>query len=256
MAGIVYRLENGVPVEGAFLRQFGSGSAVHRRFPGSGPRPVCSTSSSSRSVRYYDDKVGVDLKMVLARQRDGEGSKRGDHTGPSPTDRAKTRHQTPCPDRRAWRTDRRRADGRQHSRQVDGRRYARRRGLSPQRERSASSRTTCAWTRGTTTATPSRRSGDPQRRPRTSVVAANNRSSDATRASRDAGTLSAPTAGTTVSAACSSVTSGRPATTSRSFISPAASSPFSRPDDDDSQVRGGALSARRRGFHRIFYKRV
>jgi putative transposase len=27
--------------------------------------------------------------MVLARQRDGEGSKGGDHTGPSPTDRAK-----------------------------------------------------------------------------------------------------------------------------------------------------------------------
>ena len=27
--------------------------------------------------------------MVLARQRYGEGSKRGDHTGPSPTDRAK-----------------------------------------------------------------------------------------------------------------------------------------------------------------------
>ena len=60
MAGIVYRLKTGCQWK-ALPRQFGSGSAVHRRFQEWAEAGVFHI-FFAEMVHYYDDRVGVDLK--------------------------------------------------------------------------------------------------------------------------------------------------------------------------------------------------
>jgi transposase len=60
MAGIVYRLKTGCQWK-ALPREFGSGSAVHRRFQAWAEAGVFHI-FFAEMVHYYDDRVGVDLK--------------------------------------------------------------------------------------------------------------------------------------------------------------------------------------------------
>jgi putative transposase len=60
LAGIVYRLKTGCQWK-AIPRQFGSGSALHRRFQEWAEAGVFHI-FFAEMVHYYDDRVGVDLK--------------------------------------------------------------------------------------------------------------------------------------------------------------------------------------------------
>lgn len=80
MAGIVYRLKTGCQWK-ALPREFGSGSAVHRRFQAWAEAGVFHV-FFAEMVHFYDDQVGVDLTWCSPRQRDGESSKGGGTEAP------------------------------------------------------------------------------------------------------------------------------------------------------------------------------
>ena len=92
-----------LPVEGPALGPLRVGlDACHERFQewvGAG----VFAKVFEQCLRYYDACRGADWRWCGLGQRNREGAKRGNHTGPNPTDRAKKGVQAARPDRCARR---------------------------------------------------------------------------------------------------------------------------------------------------------
>jgi putative transposase len=86
LSGILYRLRTGCQWE-AIPKEFGSGSTCYRRFRKWQQAHVFEL-MHREMLRYYDDKVGLEWDWTSLDSA-SKSAKRGDLTGPKPTDRAK-----------------------------------------------------------------------------------------------------------------------------------------------------------------------
>ena len=91
LAGILYRLRTGCQWKALPREYFGSGSTCHERFQEWVSAGIFAK-VFEQCLRYYHDACrGIDWRWCSLRQPvNGEGAQKGDHTGPNPTDRAKS----------------------------------------------------------------------------------------------------------------------------------------------------------------------
>lgn len=87
MAGILYRLRTGCQWK-ALPAEFGSGSTCHLRLQRSTKGGVFAA-IFTELLRYYDRRRGILWKWSSLDSAMPQGTKRGQHTGKNPTDRAK-----------------------------------------------------------------------------------------------------------------------------------------------------------------------
>ena len=147
MSGIIYRLRTGCQWD-AMPAEFGSGSTLFSPILRAGAQLESSAMAHCRDAHLTTttrsaSKVG----LGVARQRQRQGTKRGDLTGPQSDRSRKTRHQTPCPDRRPGHPVGGDAHGGKHPRHAHGRRDARSTRFRCVQREGRDVRRTSAWTK-------------------------------------------------------------------------------------------------------------
>jgi hypothetical protein len=219
MAGIVYCLKTGCQWD-AIPEEFGSGSTCYPRVGGGRGVPHAARGDGPvlRRERWRLPE------LVFDGQRDNQGTKKADLTGPNPTGRAKSSS------KRHILTDRRevfRCRSSSPARTCTTSGWSGRRSTTRCFEAAVArgARGTCAWTRATTKPTPKKMS-DGAASSRTSVGAGSGEWSAAFAARCGTGLLSVQTPGNAV--ASSSAGSAVPPITSASFKSPPPATPSVR----------------------------